>query len=88
MSNLKILYIIAFATCLVPNTPNVKNVSYDEPLIDLTSYQEKVDKIEEGSCYLSKDEQETISLEELLNKKENKVYENIDDDDSGDRGDY
>lgn len=86
MSNLKILYIIAFATCILPNTPNVKNVSYDEPQVDLMIYQNHIEELEEGSCSLTKDEPKTITIEELLRQKEKS--EEAYDYDSGDIGDY
>jgi len=70
VSILKTLYFSAFAICILPNDARVKNVSYDEPQIDLKVSKEYINKFEEGSCHFIKHEQETITLEELLNPKE------------------
>lgn len=70
MSILKALYFFAFAICILPNDVRVKNVSYDELQVDLKASKEYINKLQEGSCHLIKREQETITLEEFLNPKE------------------
>jgi hypothetical protein len=66
MKILKVLYVASFAVCVLPNVPKTRNVSYDEPQDQLILVKEKIDELEEGSCYFSKDETKKVSIKEIF----------------------
>jgi hypothetical protein len=76
MQILKVLYVASFAICILPNVPKMKNVSYDEPQNQLSLFEEKINELEEGSCYFSKDETKKVSLQEIL--QSDQTYHELD----------
>lgn len=72
------VYFVAFGFCMLPNTPVVKNISYDEPQQQQVLENEELIKVfEDGECARPAVEEKTLDFDQ-----------NITDYDSGDYGDY